>query len=126
MAAFRWIRANPGSFVRLLPKKLLRNWTLSFGNEARDSGLPDWVSYLYLVFPSLGLVGLVLSLHHWKRLLPVYFLFLSSTLTTLVFYGSTRQSAILIPGVTILAAYALDRSSLLLRDFLSSGTWQQG
>ena len=108
-AAWDWIRAHPGDWLALLPRKVLRTWSLAFGSEAKPSGLPGWISWAYLAFPLLALAGLVLSRAHWRRLLPVYFLILSSTLVVMVFYGSTRQSAILIPCVSILAAFAVEK-----------------
>jgi 4-amino-4-deoxy-L-arabinose transferase-like glycosyltransferase len=114
-AAFEWIRTHPGDFIALIPKKALRAWSLSFGSETKASGLPGWVRRAYALFPILGLVGFALSLQRWQRLLPIYFLILSSNLTILAFYGSTRQSAILIPSVTILAAFAVRGSLLVIR-----------
>lgn len=108
-AAVAWIREHPDDFLRLLPKKVARAWTLSFGNEAREASWPAWLASLYVLFPLLGLVGLVLSALAWRRLWPLYGLLITSTVTTLLFYGSTRQTAVLIPTAAIFAAYALDR-----------------
>jgi 4-amino-4-deoxy-L-arabinose transferase-like glycosyltransferase len=108
-AAFNWIFQEPDEFLSLLPQKLVRSWTLTFGNEARPVSLPGWISLAYLLYPLSVLMGLVLSLRHWKRLLPIYCLLIAQTLTTLAFYGSTRQSALVVPAVLTLSAFAIDR-----------------
>lgn len=115
-AAFAWIREHPDDFMRLLPKKVARAWTLSFGNEAREASWPGWLASLYVLFPLLGLIGLVLSARAWRRLWPLYGLLIASTLITLLFYGSTRQTAVLIPTAAIFVAYALDRALDAMND----------
>ena len=108
-AAFDWIREEPGAWLKLLPQKVARSWTLAFGNEARDNPLPGWVGKVYLLFPASVLAGLALSWRHRARLVAVYCLLAAQTLTTLAFYGSTRQSALIIPCALVLCAYAVDR-----------------
>jgi uncharacterized SAM-binding protein YcdF (DUF218 family) len=63
----------------------------------------------YLLFPLSVLAGLALSWRHWRALLPIYGLLLAQIAVSLVFYGSTRQSATAFPCALILPAYALDR-----------------
>lgn len=106
-SALAWIQAHPKDFLALLPKKLVRAWSLAYGNEARADNLPRWVAVAYLLFPLTALAGLLLSLPAWRRLAPIYLLLASFTVTTLAFYGSTRQSAALFPSAAILAAYAI-------------------
>jgi hypothetical protein len=59
--------------------------------------------------PGLALVGAIGARNRWRRLAPFYLLIVAVMATTLVFYGSTRQSAILIPVVVSLAACTVDR-----------------
>lgn len=106
-AAWAWIKSHPQDFLALLPRKLARAWSLAYGNEARADNIPRWIAALYLLFPLAALGGLILSLHLWRCLVPIYLLLGSFTFTTLVFYGSTRQSAVLFPSAAILAAYAV-------------------
>lgn len=106
-SALAWIKSHPRDFIVLLPKKLARAWTLTYGNEARTDSLPDWIPTIYLLFPLAALAGLTLSLHAWRRLMPIYLLVAAFTMTTLAFYGSARQSAVLFPSAAILAAYAV-------------------
>lgn len=108
-AAVNWIAREPAAFLRLLPQKLARSWTLAFGNEARSEALPGWVQPLYLLFPLSVAAGLALSWRHRARLVPAYGLLLAGMAITLVFYGSTRQFALAIPATLVFAAYALER-----------------
>lgn len=94
-AALAWIRNNPGDFLRLLPKKLIRGWSINFGNEARQMSLPAIVPIGYSIFLSMSLLGFILSLRQWRKSLVLYLSIAVSSLTTLVFYGSTRQSFLL-------------------------------
>lgn len=113
-AALDWILSEPGQFLQLLPQKVARSWMLVFGNEARSMTLPRWVATAYLLYPLTVLVGLFWSLLHWRKLLPIYCLLLAHTLTTLLFYGSTRQSALVVPAALILSAFALDRGAAIV------------
>jgi hypothetical protein len=113
-AALDWIAREPDQFLRLLPQKLARAWMLVFGNEARPVDLPRWISAAYLLYPLSALVGLLLSLSHWKRLAPLYCLLIAHTLTTLLFYGSTRQTALAAPAALVLSAFAVDRGVTII------------
>jgi 4-amino-4-deoxy-L-arabinose transferase-like glycosyltransferase len=107
-AALEWIRHEPLHWLKLLPQKLARSWMLVFGNEARANALPGWIGKVYLLFPLSVLAGLVLSWIYRRKLVAVYCLLAAQTLTTLAFYGSTRQSALVIPCALVLSAFALD------------------
>lgn len=116
-AAVDWIRGHPAEFLSLLPRKLVRAWSLNFGNEARLADLPAAVSVAYSLFLVVCLAGFVLSLAQWREVLVLYLLIAVSTLTTLIFYGSTRQSSVLVLPLVIFASLALYRvfSFALLR-----------
>ena len=105
--AMAWIRAHPGTFLSLMPRKLYRAWGLNFGNESRDIAMPKIVGLAYAVFVLVSLVGLIFSIPQWRYLIPVYMLIITSTFTTILYYGSTRQTAILAPLTVSLAAYSV-------------------
>jgi 4-amino-4-deoxy-L-arabinose transferase-like glycosyltransferase len=104
--AMAWIRAHPGTFLTLIPRKLYRAWGLNFGNESRDIAMPKVVGLAYGVFVLISLAGLVFSIPQWRYLIPAYMLIIASTFTTVLYYGSTRQTAILAPLTVSLAAYS--------------------
>jgi 4-amino-4-deoxy-L-arabinose transferase-like glycosyltransferase len=118
--AMNWIRGHPAEFLSLLPRKLIRAWSLNFGNEARQTSLPAAVSVAYSVFLVMGLAGFVLSLARWRDLVALYLLIIVSTLTTLVFYGSTRQSSVLALPLVIFASLVLDRALSFVLSHLSN------
>lgn len=107
-ATVDWIGRHPAEFLSLLPKKLVRGWSLNFGNEARQTDLPTAISVAYSLFLAVCLAGFVLSLARWRDVLVLYLLIAISTLTTLIFYGSTRQSSVLVLPLVIFASLALD------------------
>jgi len=113
-AALNWIFREPKQFLMLLPQKFVRSWTLVFGNEARPVDLPGWITTAYLLYPLSALIGFLLSLPHWKKLAPIYCLLIAQTLNTLLFYGSTRQSAFIVPAVLILSAFAVDKGAAMI------------
>jgi hypothetical protein len=108
--AINWIRGHPAQFLSLLPRKIARAWSLNFGNESRQASLPAAVSVAYSVFLAICLAGFVLSLARWRDMMALYLLIMVSTLTTLIFYGSTRQSSFLALPLVIFASLVLDRA----------------
>jgi hypothetical protein len=111
--AWAWIESHPADFARLLGQKLLRSWTLSFADEAQAGGLPPWVTWLQTVFAAVIMVGMVLALRvrpaapvTWLLLVPV----MAWIAKTLVFYGSARQTALVLPALCVFAALALGRA----------------
>jgi hypothetical protein len=107
-AAFRWIRDNPLPFLRLLPLKLYRGLSLAFGNEARASAIPAWLSAGYFFVLLMALSGIVLSWKHRHALLLCYGVLFEVFGTMLVFYGSSRQSALAVPVLMMFLAYSLE------------------
>jgi 4-amino-4-deoxy-L-arabinose transferase-like glycosyltransferase len=112
--AIAWIREHPAEFFRMLPQKLVRAWSLSFGNEARPVNLPAVVSVAYSFFLIVCLVGFVLSLGQWRHALILYLPIVVTSLAALVFYGSTRQSSLLTLPLIVFSALSLDKMLWLL------------
>jgi 4-amino-4-deoxy-L-arabinose transferase-like glycosyltransferase len=115
-AGMRWIREHPADLLRLLPRKLVRAWSLAFGNEARTMDLPAVMRAAYALYLLVCLAGFVLSLRRWRDALTLYLPIVVLTGATLVFYGSTRQSSIMAPSLLIFAALACDRAILALQE----------
>lgn len=113
-AAMDWIQGHPAEFLSLLPRKLVRAWSLNFGNEARPVSLPAVVPMVYSLFLVVCLIGFILSLSHWRDSLILYLLIVISSLITLIFYGSTRQSSILVLPLVIFAALACYKALLVI------------
>jgi 4-amino-4-deoxy-L-arabinose transferase-like glycosyltransferase len=117
--ATKWILEHPAEFVSLMPKKLVRAWSLNIGNEARPVALPKTVYVAYSLFLILCLFGFILSFSQWRDMLVLYLLMADSTVSTVVFYGSTRISVALVLALVIFASLALDRMLYLAVRFTS-------
>jgi len=89
--------------------KVSRSFDINFGNESRSMEIPNAVKFGYWIFLLTSLSGLYLSRRLWRDLIPIYLIAVVSLFTTLVYYGSTRQSAILILPYILFASVALDR-----------------
>ncbi len=106
-AALTWIRENPGEALALVPRKLARSWTLTYGDEARSETLPPIAHVANLVFGACALVGIVLAAWSQRRDLWVFLAPLAIWIVkTVVFYGSTRLTASVLPIACMLAAHA--------------------
>lgn len=107
-AALAWIQEHPVEFLSLLPKKLLRALWINFGAQDKQVELP-WPAILaYVVFLGTSLTGMLLSVQRWKHLVPFYLPVVHTMLVSLIFFGSTRQSALLVPIQVLFAALAVD------------------
>jgi hypothetical protein len=108
-ASFDWLARNPDQAVDLLPRKLLRSWSLSYADEAKESSIPAPVAAANWVFGALALLGVALSLRsgaagYWV----LYAALLAWLLKTVIFYGSARQTALALPIALVFAAVAVD------------------
>jgi hypothetical protein len=107
-AAWRWMRANPGAALALIPHKLGRSWTLTYADEGRSSVLPPAVDLLNWGFGLVVLLGMVVALRRHPPLVWVLFMPVVAWLAkTVVFYGSARQTAPVVPVLCIFAALAI-------------------
>jgi hypothetical protein len=93
----------------LLPRKLLRSWSLSYADEARESNIPAAAAAGNWLFGGLALLGVALSLRsgaagYWV----LYAALLAWLLKTVAFYGSARQTALALPIAILFAAVAAD------------------
>ena len=102
--ALKWIRAHPTEFLILLPKKLFRALWINFGAQDKPVDLPGPVTLAYVIFLGMSLAGMLLSIQRWKCLAPLYLPIIHTMLIALIFFGATRQSALLVPIQVLFAA----------------------
>jgi len=117
-ASFDWVRQNPNAALALIPCKLARSWTLSFADEARSSTLPPIAGLANWAFGLVVLAGVLIFVRRrtpymWLLFVPIVAWFFK----TLVFYGSARQTAPVLPILCIFGSIALQESieRLILR-----------
>lgn len=119
--ALTWIQEHPAEFLSLLPMKLLRALWINFGAQHKQVELPGPILLAYVVFLGMSLAGAFFSIKHWKRLVPLYLPVVHTMLVSLIFFGSTRQSALLVPIQVLFAALAI--VGLLQRLLPGRATW---
>lgn len=105
-----WIKENPDDFIRLAFVKFGRTWNVIPNYEGVQSPFYIAVSLLsYLPVMLLGLGGLWLSRKKLRRLLVIIAPVLYYTLMHMVFVGSIRYRAPVIPFVIMFTALAVLR-----------------
>jgi 4-amino-4-deoxy-L-arabinose transferase-like glycosyltransferase len=119
--ALAWVREHPAEFLRLWPRKLSRALWINFGAQHKQVKLPGLAMLAYVVFLGASLAGVLLSIRRWKRLVPLYVPVVQTMLVSVIFFGGTRQSALLMPVQVLFAALAVDR----LLQGLIQGAWQK-
>jgi 4-amino-4-deoxy-L-arabinose transferase-like glycosyltransferase len=110
-SAFRFVREQPGRWVRLLGQKLVSLWWFR-PNLGRSSGFYQeaWIlpyRVMYGAVLAATAAGLVLSLHEWRRYVAIYGLFLASSAVYVAYNAITRYRWEMEPIMLILAAVAL-------------------
>lgn len=103
----RFIRENPDAFMRLaaLKFKSMWSWTIYPVELNRTKGLVYTTTYVPVLFTAL--LGIAMSLGRWKDTSLLLMLFLSFTVTYMVFYGKTVYRSPLDPFLMVFSAYAL-------------------
>lgn len=129
---WRWIRANPGAFASLIPKKLYwaflpdgeGEWGFQAGYKAYDTHRSvirsiRWTNQVYYLALLVATLAAALWLFkRWKTLSPSakYFLafagtyLLVLTVQTIIFNGQSRYHFPLVPVMTVLCAAAIRTS----------------
>lgn len=108
-AAFEWILNNPVAFISLLPKKLQRAFSLNFSNQYRSINIPFFLFIIYYAYLFGALIGVFMSFYDWKKYILLYNLVIVMIITTLLFYGSTRQSMPMIIPTIVFVSIALSK-----------------
>jgi 4-amino-4-deoxy-L-arabinose transferase-like glycosyltransferase len=111
-----FIRESPARSLRLSVRKVLEFWSpkpdpVTTG-PANGGSAKDWIAVLSCTpILLLAIVGIQLSAHQARRLLPIYAYLLTFTAAYAVFLPTTRYRLPLDFFVIIFAAYALKRGS---------------
>lgn len=107
-AAWDWIVTHPQEALALLPAKLARSWSLSYGDIDKPSPLPVYVAWVHTLLGLLASAGILLLFRHQSPLLWILLPPILAWLTkTLLFYGSARQTAPVLPIVFLFASLPL-------------------
>jgi 4-amino-4-deoxy-L-arabinose transferase-like glycosyltransferase len=121
-SAYQWMEAHPSDLLGLIPRKLIRSWTLSFSDEGRSPSLPWIVEVANWLFGAVVLAGMILARHRYR---PAWWLLFAPVIAwvvkTVLFYGSARQTAPILPVLCIFAAVTLETAAVHLIPALRRG-----
>lgn len=108
-ASWAWIRKNPSQALALVPRKIVRSWTLSYADQDRTNTLSLAVHLSHSLFILSAFLGMAVAWrccrrHAWLLSAPVA-LWIAKTV---VFYGSARHTAMVLPVLSLLSGIALE------------------
>jgi hypothetical protein len=107
--SWAWIKNNPGEALALIPRKILRSWTLSYADQNRENALPVAAHVVHGLFVLFAFAGLGIC---WRRSRAYVWLLAAPIVAwlakTVVFYGSARQTAVVLPVLCVLSGVALE------------------
>lgn len=112
-AALKWIRANPGAWLRLMGRKWLMTWGVYEPYDSEDYYLYQQHAELlrnadtfwnFGVLTPLAGIGIVLTRRRWRELWPLYGWLLLNALAIVLFVVFARYRMILVPALIVLAA----------------------
>lgn len=108
-AAIDYIRAEPGAFLALIPKILIKLFAVSeFGTSGQfPSRFALLANVFHLLFLLLCIISAVLTRRRIRLFLHGYLLVITKILTSVVFFGATRFQLPLAPVLAILASVGL-------------------
>jgi 4-amino-4-deoxy-L-arabinose transferase-like glycosyltransferase len=107
-ASVAWMTAHPEDALSLIPRKLARSWTLSYADERKAAALPPGIELANILFGALAAAGAVVVVRRYRS--AVWLLFtpvVAWLVKTVVFYGSARQTALVLPILVIFTAVAV-------------------
>lgn len=120
--AWEEIEKSPGTFLALQLKKLrlfLNGYEIPnnqdiylarrFAPVLRPLMFAGIIYFPYGILAPLALIGLALSLAHWRKLMPIYLVLLSYVVSLLLFFVCARYRQPLIPFLILFAVYAVVR-----------------
>lgn len=106
-----WIKENPGDFLMLVPKKLLRLWSpTSFGVQFSRQANPLLTAVVlppYLLFLAMAGGGIVLTWRKWYELFPLHALIIGINALVALTYGATRYGIGFAPCLILFAAVSV-------------------
>lgn len=104
-----WIRENPGRFLVLCLEKLNNAFGL-FPRAVTFEGSRTTETvhlFSYGLIAPLALVGIITTRRHWLICVPLFLALLSYVCMVLLFYGTPRYTAIVMPVLIVFASSAL-------------------
>ena len=108
-ATLKVIRENPSHFLKLMGIKFVRFWNILPNYEGFSSlkyNLVSMLSYGPILLTGLG--GMILTRKRWIKLLILYLLIFSFTLTYMLFVGSIRYRTPIMPFFIIFSGYGVN------------------
>ena len=121
-AAWREIKNHPSTFMKLLLRKLrlflngyeipnMRNVYLAgkLGPIIQPFLFAKWIYFPFGLLGPLAVIGLVLSVTHWRRFLAVYLILASYSVSLMLFFVCARFRQPLIPFLILFAVYGVFR-----------------
>lgn len=103
--AKQYIVENPGRFIELAVLKFKRYYNVVPNAEGFNRGLYKWISILsYGVILALALYGTIVTRKEYKKLFPIYLLFVYFTLIHIIIITSLRYRLPLEPFMILLAS----------------------
>jgi hypothetical protein len=114
-ASLRWMEKHPGDVLTLVLRKLARSWTISYADEGRPRAVPVGVELAHWMFGLLALTGMIIALRGRR---PIWWLLFAAILAwlikTVLFYGSARQTAPILPVSCVFASVTVDAAIMAL------------
>lgn len=107
--ALNWIYTNPLDSLNLIPKKIIRSFTLSYADENRINKLPFWINLINIGFIITVFVGIIYGIKKCKKQIILLLLapITAWVIKVIIFYGSARQTSIVLPIMFCFAAFAV-------------------
>jgi hypothetical protein len=101
--ALTWIAENPGAYVQLLVRKLIRLYGVTRAADDQSLRVPVVVWAVQVGFLLAAFAGLFMTFRSWRRLALPLLLILFVNITTLLFSGATRYAVPMIPSLALFA-----------------------
>ncbi|MBI4650627.1 glycosyltransferase family 39 protein [Candidatus Desantisbacteria bacterium] len=111
-AGWKWIKNNPVSWLKLLPKKFYHLWEplnprSTFPRLTQKRRRAVIIFYCF-IFP-LFVIGIYLSKAFWRKYLIIYLAIIHTIIGSMIYYGDAQQRVIITPFLSIFAAFTLSR-----------------
>jgi 4-amino-4-deoxy-L-arabinose transferase-like glycosyltransferase len=106
--ALSFMKHNPGKVLVLGLKKLMYYWGHYWGitfTYPQANSPAYWLPWFFIL--PFFVIGLAISFRNWKQYLLLYFYFLFSTLTIMVFFVIPRYRLFILPLVLLFAAHGI-------------------
>ncbi len=103
--ALAWIAENPGAYLQLLVRKLVRLYGVTRAADDHSLHVPLVVWAVQVGFLLAAVAGLFMTFGSWKRLALPLLLVVFVNITTLLFSGATRYAVPMLPSLALFAGF---------------------